>query len=71
MKNKISLSALRQNRRSFLKSQAMMGFGIFTAGRVIPLVSASPHHPVNNDQLTQDELRAKYEECLGGPCGNR
>jgi hypothetical protein len=34
---------------------------------VIPVACASPRQPDNSDILTQDELLAKYEECLGGP----
>jgi len=67
MKNKFSESASRQNRRSFLKSQAILGLGTFAAGTAIPWASASAYQPENNEILTQEELLAKYVECLGGP----
>jgi dienelactone hydrolase len=66
MKNKISKSALRQNRRSFLKTQAILGLGTLTAGKIMPLAGASARQADHHDNLTQDELLAKYEECLGG-----
>ena len=67
MKNKIPISASRQNRRSFLKSQAMLGLGALTAGMVIPLACASPRKKDHRDDLSQDDLLVKYQECLGGP----
>ncbi len=45
MKNKIPVSASRQNRRSFLKSQAILGLGTLAAGMVIPVACASPRQP--------------------------
>ena len=67
MKNKNSVPAFRQNRRSFLKSQAMLGLGTLAAGMVIPVACASPRQPDQSDDLSPDDLLAKYEECLGGP----
>ena len=67
MKNKNPIPASRQNRRSFLKSQAILGVGTLTAGMFIPVADATPHQPERSDILTQDDLLTKYEECLGGP----
>lgn len=66
MKNKIPALDTRQNRRSFLKSQAVLGLGTLAAGMVIPSTYASPHRPDPCKNPSQDELLSKYEECLGG-----
>ena len=57
----------RQNRRTFLKSQIILGAGAFTAGILFPETSVSAHQPGNSDVSTPDELRANYQKCLGGP----
>jgi dienelactone hydrolase len=67
MKNITPESAPRQNRRSFLKSQAMLGLGTLAAGMIIPSACASPRQKDHHDDLSQDDLLAKYEACLGGP----
>jgi dienelactone hydrolase len=67
MKNKAPVQALRQNRRSFLKSQAVLGIATLAAGTAVPWAGASASQPKNKENLTQDDLLAKYIECLGGP----
>jgi dienelactone hydrolase len=57
----------RQNRRSFLKSQVILGIGAITSGMVIPGACSHPSKPDKPGILSQDELRVKYQECLGGP----
>jgi dienelactone hydrolase len=66
MKNKLPAPASRQNRRTFLKSQAVLGMGALTAGIGFPASGASSRQPDQNRDLSQDDLLAKYEECLGG-----
>jgi dienelactone hydrolase len=65
MKNKLPLSATHQNRRAFLKSNAIMGLGTLAAGIVIPAAQASSCRIDHSD--SQEVLLAKYAECLGGP----
>ena len=67
MEHKLTLPVSRQNRRGFLKSQFFFGLGAFTAGMVIPEACASPRQPKDSGVSAPDELRAKYQECLGGP----
>jgi dienelactone hydrolase len=59
------MKASSHNRRSFLKSQAILGVGTLAAGMGIS--SASAIQPVESTELTPDELLEKYQECLGGP----
>jgi dienelactone hydrolase len=63
------MNASSQNRRSFLKSQAILGVGTLAAGMGISSASASASaiQPVESTELTPDELLEKYRECLGGP----
>jgi len=65
MTHNTPLSGL-QNRRSFIKSQALNGVWAFAAGMVIPGSCTSSNAPENNGNLTKDDLLQKYQECLGG-----
>jgi len=67
MEQKLLSSALRQDRRSFLKSQVILGLGAITSGMVITEACASRNQQGKSGVITQDELRARYQECLGGP----
>jgi dienelactone hydrolase len=67
MKNKPSVPVSRQNRRSFLKSQVIVGLSTLAAGTAIPWAGASASQPKNKENLKQGDLLANYIECLGGP----
>ncbi len=55
-----------QNRRSFLKSQIILGVGTFTAGIAFPLACTSPNQPANSGVSSPEELREYFKNCLGG-----
>lgn len=57
----------KQNRRSFLKSQIILGGGVLASGMLIPQACASPAQTANSDDKSPDALRAHYQDCLGGP----
>jgi len=67
MKIKTLLSASRQNRRSFLKSQAILGLGTIATGIAIPMAGSSPSRTDDSDNSVPEDLLATYEACLGGP----
>jgi dienelactone hydrolase len=56
-----------QNRRDFLKSQAILGAGTLAAGMGLSFSSTPSQQAWKTGDLTLDELLAKYQECLGGP----
>ena len=67
MKQDINSSARRQNRRAFLKSNAILGLGAMTAGMIDPHNCHSNYEPAKDGKLSSNELLDKYLECLGGP----
>ena len=67
MKQNLSSSARRQNRRAFLKSNTILGIGAITAGMINPHIFPSDYRPSMAGKLSSKELLDKYLECLGGP----
>jgi dienelactone hydrolase len=57
----------RHNRRSFLKSQIILGVGALTTGMVLPQACATPTQQINSADTSPEALRAHYQDCLGGP----
>ena len=55
-----------QNRRSFIKTNALLGVGALASGAVSQSCSGSESRPVSESDQT-DSLLSKYQECLGGP----
>jgi dienelactone hydrolase len=66
MKNNITSSERRHNRRAFLKSNAILGLGAMTTGMVIS-GSCTQNKPPASDNSSPENLLARYQECLGGP----
>jgi dienelactone hydrolase len=56
-----------RNRRSFLKSQIILGLGAFSSGKVIPEAFTSFQQPGNSGISSSDIRREQYQNCLGGP----
>jgi len=67
MKHKLYSGIKSQNRRAFLKSNAVFGLGALTTGMVLTQACTSSGQQVNSDVSPEEELRTKYQECLGGP----
>jgi len=67
MKQKDTSSLKHQSRRSFLKTNAVIGFGAITSGMIIPQACTSDSKPVISGNLSSEDLLARYLECLGGP----
>jgi dienelactone hydrolase len=66
MKQK-SHSLKHQDRRSFLKTNAALGFGAISSGMLIQQACASEDKAADKAGKSSDDLLAKYQECLGGP----
>ena len=65
MDSKLSSSASKHNRRSFLKAQAMIAFGAVTTGITISEANASSLKPESSGAANAQ--LANYQKCLGGP----
>jgi hypothetical protein len=55
----------RQNRRSFLKTNAVLGISALSGG--MALTGCSPTEPAKPVSDPVEALRMNYQECLGGP----
>jgi len=66
MKRNLASPLPQQSRRSFLKSQIILGLGAFTTGMVFPQACTSPGQPANSGVSSPEELRTYYQNCLGG-----
>lgn len=63
-----TLSSLyKHNRRQFLKSQIVLALGACTTGVAISEAHSSPAFQANTGNSYADEMRVKYQKCLGGP----
>jgi hypothetical protein len=67
MKHNLPSPAPRHNRRTFIKTQAVIGIGALTAGMVFPQACDSSNNPKDSGSSSPDELRTQYQSCLGGP----
>jgi dienelactone hydrolase len=67
MKQKQVPAKAGQTRRSFLKSQVILGIGAATAGMIFPQTGFSSESAEEKDTSSSDFLRSQYLVCLGGP----
>lgn len=67
MKPDYSSSAKHNGRRSFLKTNAIMGLGALASGMALPQACSSGTKPSGPGLNSSDDLLTKYQECLGGP----
>jgi dienelactone hydrolase len=67
MKNNISSQGVRHNRRSFIRTQVILGAGAIASGMVLPQACISSGKPEGSGVLSTDELHVQYQNCLGGP----
>jgi dienelactone hydrolase len=67
MKNKLSSGIRNQDRRAFLKSNAVIGLGALASGIIFPQACSSGDKSGQPESFSPEELRSKYQECLGGP----
>ena len=71
MKSESSPFVPKQDRRSFVKSQLIFALGACATGVNISKAYSAPSHPLSPVVNSSEELRAKYQECLGGPFPER
>ncbi|MEI7522735.1 MAG: alpha/beta hydrolase family protein [Mariniphaga sp.] len=57
----------KNNRRNFLKSQVILAVGATISGIAIPEAYSEPTEPRIAPALSADQMRDKYQQCLGGP----
>jgi dienelactone hydrolase len=67
MTNNKNIRGRRQNRRSFLKTNAILGMGAVTAGIATGSSCSSGHAPQESGRSSVPDLLSAYQECLGGP----
>jgi len=72
MKSNSSPNEPNRDRRNFVKSQIIFALGACATGvNISKAYSAPSPHPVNPGVSSSEQLRARYQECLGGPFPDR
>lgn len=67
MVRKVIQSASERNRRNFIKSSAILGFGTLTSGMAVSKDPVINYNSKDSGIHAGEELLLKYLECLGGP----
>ena len=67
MKTKPSIPVLKNNRRNFLKSQVIFALGATMPGIAFSEAHAGSAKPSSEPVWSANNMREKYQQCLGGP----